>query len=203
MGIEMTRKKIVSLTGSLNDEGVPTRVSLEEIACRYEVKVITEDLPNSIAGYAVAGPNNRFVVIGSAFSAKEREWTLAHELAHIPFRIEDDKLADSFAAELLFKKWVDEFHKVLKTSPQRSLELITLLNLSNAALEFFRFDSHLIDEKKRREARLIVSGIAIACGIALIGMALIFGIPKLVNYYQARRKEIDEYHQLRREESAQ
>jgi hypothetical protein len=189
MGIEMTREEIVSLVISLKEEGTSGQVSLEEVARRFDVQVLTDDLPESIAGYAAEDSNNRFVVIGNSLSPKDREWTLAHELAHVPFGIRDDKMADSFAAEFLFLKRATELHEGIKAVPQQfSSDPTGLHGLSDAALDLYLLEKHLIDEDKRLLARHLTGSVAMVGGIAIVACVVGYGISKLLDYFDPPRK---------------
>ena len=189
MGIEMTREQIVSLVISLKEEGTSGQVSLEEVARRFDVQVLTDDLPESIAGYAAEDSNNRFVVIGNSLSPKDREWTLAHELAHVPFGIRNDEMADSFAGEFLFLKRAEELYEAIKLVPQQcSSDPTSLLGLSDAALDLYLLERHLVDENKRLLARHLAGSVALVGGAAIVACVIGYGISKLEEYFAPPRK---------------
>src|SRR5262249_31093492 len=158
-------------------EFVRRAASCEEIAQVLAIEVRLDDLPARVKGYATPIDGNWYVIVARDLSAAEREWTIAHELAHT-FGIRGEELADSFAAELLFTKREAELWTSIEGIGKREDVLGGLSGLSNRLTDLWLLERHIITEEKRKKVRELAAGITL---VTLVGLAG-FSFFKLAEY---------------------
>ncbi len=174
--------RVVGVIAALEHRGLlRSAASCEEIAQALEIEVQLDDLPAPVKGYATPIAGDWYVIVARALSTGEREWTIAHELAHA-LGIRSEQLADSFAAEMLFSKREAELWTSIEEINKPGDVLGSLSGLSECLMHLWVLERCLVTEEKRMKVRALATGVTL---VTLVGLAG-FGLFKFAEYVAAK-----------------
>src|SRR5712692_1667396 len=113
LGLTPTRsQKIISLVEQLKSAyEVTGETTMDELAERVGAEVLQSPLPTP-KGHSEIIEGTWFIALNPSLSPRDREFTLAHELAHAALGIgKRESTADTCAAELLWERRLARFSK--------------------------------------------------------------------------------------------